>query len=229
MKSHSDTPSHAKSQPIRMVCFDAGGVLVRICRNWAQGCEAAGLDVRPGRDGNALRLDTLTDLNNKFQRGELSPTAFFASAEEALDKVYRASEIEQIHRAWILEEYPGVSEIIDHLNQSAGVTTGLLSNTNQAHWDSPFMRANGSTSAISRIEHPHASHLLGLNKPDQAIFRAFEQATGTRASEILYFDDLLENVQAAAQAKWLAVHIDHAGDTAAQIRRILQSVGIGLG
>ncbi len=229
MNIHNDIPPRAHNQPISMVCFDAGGVLVRICRSWAQGCEAAGLDVRPARDGSELDLEKLKDLNNRFQRGELSPATFYASAQAALDNVYLASEIERIHQAWILEEYPGVGEIIDHLNQCSGVSTGLLSNTNQAHWDSPFMLASGSTGAVGRIEHPHASHLFGLIKPDQAIFRAFERATGVSAGEILYFDDLLDNVLAAAQAGWQAVHIDHAGDTAAQIWRILQSVGLGLG
>ena len=32
--------------PIRLVCFDLGGVLVKICRSWSDGCRAAGLDVR---------------------------------------------------------------------------------------------------------------------------------------------------------------------------------------
>ena len=41
-----------------VICFDLGGVLVRICRDWNEGCAAAGIDPRthqprPGHDERA--------------------------------------------------------------------------------------------------------------------------------------------------------------------------------
>ncbi len=31
---------------IQLVCFDVGGVVVRICHTWAEGCAAAGITPR---------------------------------------------------------------------------------------------------------------------------------------------------------------------------------------
>jgi len=36
---------------IRMVCFDLGGVLIKHCRTWREGCAAAGLRLRVPRPG----------------------------------------------------------------------------------------------------------------------------------------------------------------------------------
>jgi putative hydrolase of the HAD superfamily len=66
---------------------------------------------------------------------------------------------------------------------------------------------------------------MGLVKPDQRIYRAFEAATETTPSEIVFFDDLVENIESARACGWNAVHIDHTGDTAAQILAGLRAHG----
>jgi FMN phosphatase YigB (HAD superfamily) len=45
---------------------------------------------------------------------------------------------------------------------------------------------------------------------------------------VLFFDDLKENIDAAAALGWQCVHIDHTTDTAAQIRRGVAGAGIPL-
>ena len=81
---------------------------------------------------------------------------------------------------------------------------------------------------MGSVEHPHARHLLGLLKPGVEIYRAFERQTGFGPGEILFFDDLAENVQAARAVGWHAEVIDHTADTAPQIAGHLQRHGIGL-
>ena len=87
---------------------------------------------------------------------------------------------------------------------------------------------------VSRlVHHLHASHLLGLLKPDEAIYRAFERASGFdgtdgRPEEILFFDDLEENVEAARACGWSSVRVDHTGDPAEQMRRELRERGLGV-
>ena len=83
-------------------------------------------------------------------------------------------------------------------------------------------RAHARVPAI----HAHASHLLGVAKPDPRIFTAFGNATGFPPSSILFFDDRKENVLGAGRAGWHARQIDHAGDTASQLLRHLGSFGI---
>ena len=66
--------------------------------------------------------------------------------------------------------------------------------------------------APARLRHRHASHLLGLAKPDAAIYHAFAHQTGFSPNRIVFFDDLAENIQAARASGWNAHQIDHAGD-----------------
>jgi len=102
-----------------------------------------------------------------------------------------------------------------------GISTACLSNTNHQHWE--IMR---DISAFAAIQHRHASHLFQLEKPNQAIFRAFESATQARAVDILYFDDLAENIAAATQAGWRAELIDPNFETVPQIRHALETHGV---
>jgi FMN phosphatase YigB (HAD superfamily) len=64
---------------------------------------------------------------------------------------------------------------------------------------------------------PTRSHVLGEVKPEPAIYERFEAATGDRAWAIFFIDDGPVNVEAASARGWRAEHIDHAGDTAAQL------------
>ena len=67
------------------------------------------------------------------------------------------------------------------------------------------------------LNHRHASHLLGLAKPDPAIFRRFEELTDRHGNEILFFDDRSDNINATRALGWHAEQINPEADTAAQI------------
>ncbi len=200
-------------QPVRMVVFDLGGVVMRICRSWSEGCEAAGLDVRDGVDAAAIHWLAAA---RQYEIGEMDCNTFFVAVSEAMDGLYSAHEAQLVHDAWLLGEYAGVDAVIAELH-AIGITTGVLSNTNHRHWEQ--MEREHKTPWLCR--HVHASHLLGVAKPNEAIFRAFERAVGIASDErdtILFFDDLAHNVEAARNAGWRAERIDHAGDPASQIR-----------
>jgi putative hydrolase of the HAD superfamily len=206
--------------PPRVVVFDLGGVVIRICRTWKEGCDAAGVDHRPQAEQH-LRSPGFRALIDRHQRGQLECAQFHAQLSQALGGVYAAHELEAIHNAWTRGDYPGIADAIDRMH-AAGVETACLSNTSASHWE--LLKAS---QALQRIRHRHASHLLGLVKPDAAIYRAFEQATGFAPADILFFDDLEENIAGAHACGWNAVRIDHEGDTAAQVLAALRRAGVG--
>ncbi len=216
------------SKPPALVAFDWGGVILRHCRGWGEGCRAAGLPVHDEvlTPEHTARRRSLTQA---FQRGELEESAFLHGLHEANDGRYTPDELTRIHDAWLLDEYEGVRAVIERLVATPGVETALLSNTNAAHWrrhlPGPGGRAPDYPTA-GLLRHRHASHLLGLAKPDEAIYLAFERATGFSGPEILYFDDLAENLAAPARLGWRCVHVDHAGDTARQIADSLRTLGV---
>lgn len=214
-----------------LIVFDLGGVLVRICRGWAEACAAAGLPVRAESDSLSAS-GARHEWAARHGRGEISSPDFFARVAESTGGLYTPDEVRRIHDAWLIDEYTGVHDLLADL-RAAGLATGVLSNTNHAHWvrlTPPGLGGTGEFSAAGMVDHPHASHLLGLLKPDREIYREFERRVGYegRAAEILFFDDLDENVTAARSCGWRAERIDHAADTAAQMRAHLRELGLRL-
>ena len=210
--------------PVECVCFDWGGVILRICRAWGEGCERAGLPVRGGL-GDRPFANERKGIAGEFQLGRLAPGKFFDRVSAAMGGLYTAAEVQRVHHAWLIEEYPGVDALMNDLH-TAGVTTALLSNTNQTHWERQRSDVHPewpSFPTAGRVRLPHASHLLGLAKPHEEIYRAFEQATGYAGGQIIFFDDLAENIDTATRLGWRGVLIDHTGDTAQQMREALRA------
>ena len=220
--------------PPKVVCFDLGGVLVRICRSWDEACGHAKL---PNRSADWLAseecLAQRQNVGDRYQLGQLDCGGYYAALSEALRGLYSASEVESIHTAWTLEEYPGVLELVRALNGTAGVSTACLSNTNHAHWQRlAGLDGRGEYAVVPELRHRLASHLVGYAKPDPQIYRlahaTFSEAGAVQADNIFFFDDLASNVSAARSAGWTAFLVDHQGDTAQQMREHLLGVGIRL-
>jgi putative hydrolase of the HAD superfamily len=221
----------------RIVCFDLGGVLVRICRSWDQACTHARLPYRApellATEAWRLRRKAVVD---RYQLGGISAAAYYEELSRALDGVYSVAEVELIHEAWTLKEYPGALELVRELNRLPGVVTACLSNTNEAHWRR-LSNMDGSREypSVLELQHHLASHLLGCAKPDPDIYArahaAFSELQGAPAlspEQIVFFDDLAENVEAARAQGWTAFQVDHEGDTPEQMRRHLIDAGLQL-
>ncbi|QQS10130.1 MAG: HAD-IA family hydrolase [Phycisphaerales bacterium] len=212
---------------IEMVCFDWGGVLLRHWRSWEEGCRAAGLGTR-GASATAEWSARRKPLAHAYQTGRVSCDEFFSKLHEAVEGLYSIEELQRIHDAWLIDEYEGVGEVVGRVAREGRVATGMLSNTNASHWRRQFPEkgkpADFPTPAL--LTHRHASHLLGHAKPGVEIYEAFERATGFRGPSILFFDDLQENIEAAARLGWRGVLVDHERETAPQIERALREHGV---
>lgn len=209
----------------RVVCFDLGGVIVRICRSWEEGCTRAGVALREHeRFMLAEHASARAGHTDAHQRGELSIRDYCAAITRASASIYDEHEIDRVHAAWIIEEYPGVADLIDDLNRAPGVRTACLSNTNEAHWNQMMGHdpRGPVIPALARIAHPIASHHARLIKPGEDFYRHFERRLGVRPESVIFFDDLEENIAAARMFGWDAHQVDHTGDTASQMRGILR-------
>lgn len=198
-----------------LVCFDLGGVLIRICRTWDEGCLAAGVPIRPfeaDEDHVARRQSLVMSL----QRGELEDGDFHQELSGLFGGTWTREEVASIDRAWLRGPYEGTTELVREL-EVAEVRTACLSNTSAGHWKALLGFEN-----VDRLSIRHASHLLGMVKPDLDIYEEFERLVDASPEEIVFFDDLGPNVAAARTRGWDAVSIDHEGDTAMQMRTALR-------
>jgi putative hydrolase of the HAD superfamily len=210
----------ASSNGVGLVCFDLGGVLLRICRTWAEGCDAAGVELRGDIDALHARDNGLHELADLHQTGRIDLPSYAERFSELVDRLYDTDEIMRVHAAWILGEYAGLDRLVERL-EHAHVDTAILSNTNHEHW-STLPRYP----ILERIRHRYASHELGLRKPDEAIYRAIEERTGHCGKAIVFFDDLTENVEAARAVGWRAHQIDPHGSPPQQMMRVLAVLGV---
>lgn len=203
--------THNSSMPIRVVCFDVGGVLIRIARTWEEVVRRAFGDARA--EAFAGHVFESCPSFAAYQRGELDEDAYLPELAAYLG--CECHEALALHNGILIEEFPGVFEVVQSLNRS-GVATACLSNTNAPHWAA--MLETERFPALRALQHPCASHEMGLEKPDPTIYRAFEARLGVAGEEILFFDDTVINVEAARSVGWHAVAIDPFGDPAAQMR-----------
>lgn len=209
---------------VSVVCFDWGGVILRICRDWREGCERAGVAIHEAA-GTPEAVARRRAINLEHQVGAISCDEFFTRVAGASEGLYSADDIRRIHDAWLIEEYRGVGDLIDRLNAINGITTALLSNTNATHWSRQHDRAGGFSAAY-RLRHRLASHEMGLAKPNPEIFHAAREHFGVPSERIVFFDDLEENIDAARAAGWRGCVVNPLGDTAAQMERELSRLGV---
>lgn len=226
------TTMNATANPATtIICFDLGGVIVRICRSFAQACAAAGIEHRdPERFSTPDLQAARAALHSQYQIGAIDDHAFFTGVAANAAGLYSATDIRAIHDAWILGEYPGITPLIAELNTMPGIATACLSNTNNHHWRAMHGQLDSaqqaSSDALRSIQHRLASHELRLAKPNTAIYRCFERAIGATPPRIIFFDDLQDNIASAASCGWRAYQIDHEGDTPTQIKRALVAEGV---
>ncbi|MFM9957742.1 MAG: HAD family hydrolase [Phycisphaerales bacterium] len=217
---------------IRVVCFDLGGVVVRICRSWQEACARAGVQAP---DAAAFARPELAarrrELVEAYQTGRKGCDEFFDALAGATGGQHSAHDVRRVHNAWIIEDYASIDAVIDGLNRTRGVVSACLSNTNHAHWAGMLGLPGGEgwrSPSVEALRLTGASQLLGCAKPGLEIYRKAEGLFGASGPEIVFFDDLAENVAAASGLGWRAFQIDHEGDTAAQVRGALLSLGISV-
>jgi len=212
---------------LSLVCFDLGGVLVKICRSLREACERSSIPSRnsswlDGRDGNAARKTVM----DAYQLGDSTTPDYYEALSRALGPDYHPKEAQAIHEAWTIGEYPGVHSLLGSLAESSSFATACLSNTNERHWQMLFGQQSARTyPSLSLLDTRLASHELRKAKPDPQIYQVaaarFCDALGSPPRSILFFDDLQENVAAARAAGWTAHCIDPLGDPVCQIREVL--------
>lgn len=195
------------STSIQLVIFDLGRVLLKIVDDFNHACFRAGLPKLAGFSGDLSILTkrnsdpAAAELFDGFETGRVSIEEYAQRA--AVITGSTAAQVLQILDACLIETFPGAVELIDRL-AALPVKTACLSNTNARHWQLITDPANPSYLPLDRLDYPWGSHILGLAKPDPAIYRRVEELADTAPGSILFFDDIPENIDAAKTCGWQA-------------------------
>jgi len=213
------------ASPIRVVCFDLGGVIVRHCRSWEEGLRAAGIRERGGPVTVEQRAAQVRH-GIALVCGLIGAEEFARGVSDAFDGAYTPDEVRRVHEAWVGAEYDGVHRVVSRLLDGGRVETGALSNIDEVHMGRVEGDGAARWATPALLRHRVMSCRVGLAKPMPGIYERFETASRRRGGEILFFDDMEENVLAARSRGWAAHRVDWQQETAPQIERTLRERGL---
>lgn len=211
------------ARSIELVIFDLGRVMIRLCDGWAHACQRAGVPYRPGLDAPTKLREEILHLIFLNETGQLEHADYIRAVADLTGM--NPEHVAALSDAWLDGPFPGWDALLDRLAAS-GVRTACLSNTNAVHWRHMTEGNGPHRLPLERLTHRFASHLIGAHKPDAAIYRHVEKATGVSPRSILFFDDAGPNVLAARACGWAAQVIEPDQEPVAQITRHLIGYGV---
>jgi putative hydrolase of the HAD superfamily len=193
------------------ILFDLGGVVFdidfrRALARWAAlaSCDPAVLQARYSGSGRRAVTPQLSHdgASLRYEVGQMTDAAFFHSLRTSLGVDLPDAALLDGWNAIFAGEMPG----IDGVMAKAALQRPLyaFSNTNPAHQAYFTRRFAG---VLGRFRQVFTSSDIGLRKPDAAAYAFVVDAIGIPAGRILFFDDILANVEGARACGLQAVHV----------------------
>ena len=200
-------------QPPESLLFDLGGVIIDIDFSRA---------FRAWQPISNLSFDNIAEKfkfdaqYERHERGEITSAEYFEHLRSTLSL---SGDDARICAGWnsiYVGEIPETVALIRSARE--GLPCYAFTNTNAAHqaaWSAQFPAV---TRLFGRI---FASHEIGRRKPEREAFEHIGSTLGMRLDSIMFFDDLIENVEGAQAAGLQAVHVRSSRD----VRNALETIG----
>jgi putative hydrolase of the HAD superfamily len=199
---------------IEALIFDLGGVVMSVDFEQA-------FNVWSRHSGIAaplLRSRFIADsAYEQHERGELTGDEYFESLRASLGVALSTSQLAEGWNAVLGREIPGMRDLLRHANEQRPLY--LFSNTNWLHQTCWTEKLSATLRLFRKC---FTSCELGLRKPEPPAFSAVATAIGVPPQQILFFDDLTDNVAGARQAGMQAVQVRSVGDVRDALARLPQ-------
>lgn len=182
-------PPPAAPAPARAVLFDLGGVVLDIDFDRAVQAWAPHSRLAPAQ------LRKLFHMDEPFQRhetGHLDDAGYFAHLRRLLELECDARLVQQGFNAIFIAEIAQTVALVEAARRH--VPCYAISNTNPAHV--AHIRSV-FPALLPRFDRVFASYEMGHRKPHPQAFRHVLEGIGVPAPQVLLFDDLAANVEAA--------------------------------
>ena len=193
-----------KNHPVDALLFDLGGVIIdidfaRVFESWSvdSGVSVATLCSRFSMDA----------CYERHERGEIPVAEYFESLRSTLGIALTDAQFERGWNAVFVGEVPGITRLLHDV--SSRFPLYVFSNSNAAH-HAYWARRYAST--LSLFRKVFVSCKLGRRKPETEAYAAVAEAMGTALPGILFFDDFIDNVDAAKRIGMQAVHVKSLAD-----------------
>lgn len=182
-----------------------GGVFLKIDYKKT---EQAFIDLEVDQFSQFFKQDYSSGLFEDFETGKIDVPHFYA---EFRREIQMNLSDEVIEKAWnaMLGNFP--QDRLEWLSKIKNkYKVYLFSNTNQVHYDcimETFRRENGQPDFNDYFIKAYYSHEVHLRKPHVDSYTKLLELAGLTASETLFIDDTLNNVEGAAAAGMPTVYL----------------------
>jgi putative hydrolase of the HAD superfamily len=193
--------------------FDLGGVLIEVDYRRALAAWAAAADVPVA--SLAARFAGRDDAYCAHERGELDDRGYFAYLRKQLGLALGDDDVLAGWNAIIGEPLAGIEPLVRRL--AGEFPLYVFSNTNPAHI-SHF--APRHRRLLSHFRNVITSCEIGARKPEPEAFLHLAKIIGAKPEQLLFFDDLEENVLGARRAGLIAFQVTRPDE----ISRIVQNL-----
>ncbi len=196
----------------KAVLFDLGKVLVDF--DWFIAARRIAAEAQLTPEALVEFIKT-SDVMIRLEKGQITTDQFFREIQPAIGYQPAMADFQRAFSDifWEISEM-----VLLHARiRAAGVPTWIFSNTN----DWAVAQIRDQFPFFATFDGYFLSYQIGVMKPDSGIYEAAERITGCRAGEILYIDDLRENVAAGAARGWQAIQHVSPEHTVAQVEPIL--------
>lgn len=189
---------------MQTLLFDLGGVIV----DYRGPERLAALSKGAMSLGEANEALSSSDFLHAFERGEISPETFAHEAVAAWKLDLAPKAFIEDFEEWPERFLPGAQEALEAL--AGPYRLACLSNINIPHW-----RRAEALDLPAHFSGVFLSHEIGARKPEPDIYAHVIDALGGAPEKIVFFDDVMRNVEAARDHGLAAHHVSEAGVGAA--------------
>ncbi len=154
----------------------------------------------------------------RHERGELGFREFcrvFESEGAELGIVFSAAELMRRIAAAVQPD-PGMVAAVDAI-RAAGLRTAALTN----NWATPAPAGDTFDGLQSHFDVFLESHVLGLRKPDPAIYEVLLDRLGSPAQAVIYLDDMGRNLKPARALGMTTIKVEAQAAAIAELERLL--------
>jgi FMN phosphatase YigB (HAD superfamily) len=200
------TPPRLSPGDADALLFDLGRVVLDIDFSKAIACWATHAGCTTDE---IVRRFVRTEAYWHHETGKISDAAYFDSLRTSLGIPLSDPQFLEGWNAIFAGEMPGIAPLLARAAERLPLY--VFSNTNNAHVEY-FSVIHADM--LRHFREIFLSSSIGLRKPDAAAYDHVVKSIGLPAGRIVFFDDLVENVESARARGLKAVHVRSSGDVA---------------
>ena len=182
----------------KILLFDLGGVIVP----WVGLSALASITGLP-RDTVIARFAG-SETFRRYERGQTDDAEFIREFKRLFSLTAPNADIPVLWNSWVHAPYPDTARVLAELRPR--FTTAALTNTNALHW----AHVNQLIDCHASFDHVFASHEIHAAKPDVESYTIPLTAMDTAPEDVWFFDDTMDNIDAARALGMTAFHVDRA-------------------